>query len=71
MSGSVFVFRSRGGNSIRLLYYDGQLFWMAHKRLSATTPTGRRFQMVLFNETKALSRPPAAPATRATRRVEA
>ena len=34
MSGGVFVFRSKGGNSLRLLYYDGQGFWMAHKRLS-------------------------------------
>ena len=34
LSGTVFVFRSRGGTAIRLLCYDGQGMWMAHKRLS-------------------------------------
>ena len=33
-SGCVFVFRSRGGTSIRLLSYDGQGYWLAQKRLS-------------------------------------
>jgi transposase len=33
-SGCVFVFRSRRATAIRLLSYDGQGFWMAHKRLS-------------------------------------
>ena len=33
-SGCVFVFRSRGGTSIRLLNYDGQGYWLAQKRLS-------------------------------------
>ena len=33
-SGSLFVFRSRRGTSIRVLVYDGQGFWLAQKRLS-------------------------------------
>lgn len=33
-SGSVFVFRNRSGNAVRLLAYDGQGFWLAQKRLS-------------------------------------
>ena len=33
-SGCLFVFRSRGGTSIRILVYDGQGFWLAQKRLS-------------------------------------
>jgi transposase len=34
MSGAVFVFRNRRGTAIRLLAYDGQGFWLCHKRLS-------------------------------------
>jgi transposase len=34
-SGTAFVFRSRGAKSIRVLYYDGQGFWLSEKRLSA------------------------------------
>lgn len=33
-SGCIFIFRTRGGSSIRLLAYDGQGFWLAQKRLS-------------------------------------
>jgi len=33
-SGAVFVFRSRRGSAIKLLVYDGQGFWLCHKRLS-------------------------------------
>jgi len=33
-SGTVFVFRSRGSQAIKLLVYDGQGFWLCHKRLS-------------------------------------
>ena len=33
-SGTVFVFRSRGSRAIKLLVYDGQGFWLCHKRLS-------------------------------------
>jgi transposase len=35
--GAVFVFRNRRGTAIKLLCYDGQGFWLCHKRLS----TGR------------------------------
>ncbi len=33
-SGWLFVFRGRRATAIRVLVYDGQGFWMAHKRLS-------------------------------------
>jgi transposase len=33
-AGTVFVFRSRSGTSIKLLVYDGQGFWLCQKRLS-------------------------------------
>ena len=32
--GGVFVFRSRRQTALRILVYDGQGFWLAHKRLS-------------------------------------
>jgi len=38
-SGAVFVFRNRNKTAIKLLIYDGQGFWLCHKRLS----TGRFF----------------------------
>jgi transposase len=34
-SGAAFVFRSRSAKAIRVLYYDGQGFWLCEKRLSA------------------------------------
>ena len=33
-AGTVFVFRSRSGTSVKLLVYDGQGFWLCQKRLS-------------------------------------
>lgn len=33
-SGTVFVFRNRRGTAVKLLVYDGQGFWLCHKRLS-------------------------------------
>lgn len=33
-SGSLFIFRNRRGNSIKILTYDGQGFWMCQKRFS-------------------------------------
>jgi transposase len=33
-SGAVFVFRSKRATAIKLLVYDGQGFWLCHKRLS-------------------------------------
>lgn len=34
MSGVVFVFRNRRATALRILTYDGQGFWLCHKRLS-------------------------------------
>jgi transposase len=33
-SGTVYVFRNRRATAIKLLVYDGQGFWLCHKRLS-------------------------------------
>jgi len=33
-SGAIFVFRSKRGTAVKLLVYDGQGFWLCHKRLS-------------------------------------
>jgi transposase len=33
-AGVVFVFRNRKGTALKLLMYDGQGFWLCHKRLS-------------------------------------
>lgn len=33
-SGTAYVFRSRRGKAIKILIYDGQGFWLCHKRLS-------------------------------------
>jgi transposase len=32
--GAVFVFRNRRATAVKLLVYDGQGFWICHKRLS-------------------------------------
>ena len=34
-SGYLFVFRNRRKTAIKILMYDGQGFWLAHKRLSS------------------------------------
>ena len=36
-SGAIFVFRNRAGTALKILVYDGQGYWLCHKRLS----TGR------------------------------
>jgi len=33
-SGTVFVFRNRRATAVKILVYDGQGFWLCHKRLS-------------------------------------
>jgi len=33
-TGVVFVFRNRKGTALKVLMYDGQGFWLCHKRLS-------------------------------------
>ena len=37
LSGAVFVFRNRAATTLKLLFYDGQGYWLCTKRLS----TGR------------------------------
>ena len=34
LSGAIFVFRNRAATAIKLLFYDGQGFWLCTKRLS-------------------------------------
>jgi transposase len=34
-SGTAYVFRNRRGTAVKLLVYDGQGFWLCHKRLSS------------------------------------
>jgi transposase len=34
-TGTVFVFRNRRARALRLLVFDGQGFWLCHKRLSS------------------------------------
>jgi transposase len=34
--GSVFVFRNRRATAVKVLVYDGQGFWLCHKRLSTS-----------------------------------
>jgi transposase len=33
-SGALFIFRNRRGTAVKLLAYDGQGYWLCHKRLS-------------------------------------
>jgi transposase len=33
-SGAAYVFRNRRGTAVKILVYDGQGFWLCHKRLS-------------------------------------
>jgi hypothetical protein len=35
LSGWVFVFRNRSATALKVLVYDGQGFWLCHKRLSS------------------------------------
>lgn len=34
LEGAVYVFRNRSGTALKLLFYDGQGFWLMMKRLS-------------------------------------
>ena len=34
LSGAVFVFRNRSATALKILFYDGQGFWLCMKRLS-------------------------------------
>lgn len=35
LDGALYVFRNRTGTALKLLYYDGQGYWLCTKRLSA------------------------------------
>jgi transposase len=59
-SGTLFVFTNKSRQALRILVYDGQGFWMCHKRLSQGTfawPEGdgsvclcaQQLQMLLWN----------------------
>ena len=58
--GTVFVFRSRSHTAIKLLIYDGQGFWLCHKRLSQgrfrhwPTATGGVASTMLAHEVQVL-----------------
>ncbi len=62
MGGAIFVFRNRRRTSLKLLFYDGQGFWLCQKRLSqghlrwwpdSTHPSqalsARELQILLWN----------------------
>ena len=34
LSGAIYVFRNRSGTTLKILFYDGQGFWLCTKRLS-------------------------------------
>lgn len=34
LSGAVFVFRNRSASAIKLLFYDGDGYWLCHRRLA-------------------------------------
>jgi transposase len=41
LSGALYVFRNRAGTALKILYYDGQGFWLCSKRLSQGRCTWR------------------------------
>lgn len=61
-SGTAFVFRNRRATAIKILLYDGQGFWLCHKRISsgrfrcwpsgngqgATTIEAHQLQVLIF-----------------------
>ena len=53
-AGALFVFRNRRHTAIKLLVYDGQGFWLRHKRLSKG-----RLKRVAFVAGRCRSRRPA------------
>jgi transposase len=42
--GTVFVFRDRKATTLKLLVYDGQGFWLCHKRQASDDMPGRTHQ---------------------------
>jgi transposase len=62
LGGAIFVFRNRRASALKLLCYDGQRFWLCHKRLSQgrlkwwpsgpqarVTLSARELQILLWN----------------------
>lgn len=62
LEGAVYVFRNRSGTALKILFYDGQGFWLCMKRLSqgrfrwwpsgadaASTLSARELSIVLWN----------------------
>ena len=84
-SGWVFVFRNRSATALKILVYDGQGFWLCHKRLSSGKfrwwPTGngrarpRRWRPTRCKcfSRRAIPKPPKPrrPGGRLGRRIEA
>ncbi|MFC1707894.1 IS66 family insertion sequence element accessory protein TnpB [Planctomycetota bacterium] len=78
-SGTVFVFRNRRGTAIKVLVYDGQGFWLCHKRLSTgrfrwwPSPVGEAVSALEAHELAVLLRggdPSATKAAPVWRRVD-
>lgn len=42
LDGAIYVFRNRTGTTLKVLYYDGQGYWLCTKRLSAGRQRGGR-----------------------------
>lgn len=77
-SGCLFVFRNRRGTSIKCLAYDGQGYWLMHKRLSAgrfrfwpvdATAVSKRLEAHELQVLLAAGNPETAQAAPAWRRV--
>jgi transposase len=79
-TGTVFVFRNRRHTALKLLVYDGQGFWLCHKRLSkgrfrwwpgGETEAARRVQAHELQVLLCAGDPSATQAPPAWRRVGA
>ena len=63
-AGAVFVFRNRKATAVKLLMYDGQGFWLCHKRLSHGRlpwwpPAASRLPRRFASDHRLRARPPA------------
>jgi len=79
-SGAVFVFRNRRATAMKLLVYDGQGFWLCHKRMSSgrfrwwpasATKPSRRLESHQLQVLLSAGNPDATQAAPAWRRVSA
>jgi transposase len=78
--GGVFVFRNRRATAVKVLVYDGQGFWLCHKRLSSgrfrwwpanRTGAARALEAHQLQVLLSAGNPEAAQAAPAWRRVSA